>query len=176
MTQSRAAQDMANYGFMACIAGAVLWLLIGLWQISEYFRQNDLLSHPPAPDNVTPDTMFLSILLGGTFIAFALIGFVLSILVRWKILEPLGRQEYEYAARYINIFGALQLLFGFGLGGALLLLSYIRMKDTIRDIPGRQQSSTFIAQATPLCPTCGTPARFVHGDQKWHCDKCARFL
>jgi ribosomal protein S27AE len=74
------------------------------------------------------------------------------------------------------LLGALGLLFGFGAGGALLMLSLVRMKETMRTSAPPAAPAAMVAQATPLCPTCGTPARFVHGEQRWHCDNCAQYL
>jgi ribosomal protein S27AE len=104
--------------------------------------------------------------------------FVVTFPIKWKILEPLQRQEYEFAARYLTLFRGPGLLFGFGMGGAFLLLSMMRLKDVVHEASrnAAAANANTVAQATPICPTCGNPARFVHGEQKWHCDRCAVFL
>ena len=179
MADLKRAYDIAYYGWAMHLAAAAIWLLLGLFEISEYFRQGNLMTNPPdtgVPAGITSDSVFLALVLGILFVIFALVALVWSVLVRWKILDPLNRQEYEYAARNIMLLGALGLLFGFGAGGALLLLSFVRMKETLRRPAPTAGPAAFVAQATPICPNCGNLARFIHGEQRWHCDNCAQYL
>jgi hypothetical protein len=179
MAQTNQAYDLAYYGWMMHIVGAVLWLLLGLYEISEYFRQSALMVNPPStgvPDGITNDSVFIALVLGIICIILAMVALVWSVLIRWRILDPLQRQEYEYAARNIMLMGAFGMLLGFGAGGALLMLSLVKMKEALRvnAVPTTQQA--YVAQATPLCPTCGNAARYIPAQQRWHCDNCARFL
>jgi len=179
MAVSNRAYELAHYGWMMHLVGAAVWLLLGIWEISEYFRQGELMTNPPntgVPAGISSDSVFLALILGILFIILAMVAVVWSVLVRWRILEPLGRSEYEYAARNIMLLGAMGLIFGFGAGGALLLLSFVRMKETMRTSAVPRTPAAYVAQATPICPTCGNPARFIHGEQRWHCDHCATYL
>jgi ribosomal protein S27AE len=173
--------DLAYYGWLMHLVGAGLWLLLGIYEIYEYFRQSDLLTNPANPastEGISSDTVFLALVMGILFIILAMMAIIWAVLIRWRVLEPLGRQEYEYAVRNIMMLGALGLLFGFGAGGALLMLSFVRMKDIMRPkpLPKAAPQPTYVAQATPICPTCGNEARFIHTQNRWHCDTCARYL
>jgi len=173
--------DLASYGWMMHLVGAGLWLLLGIYNIYEYFRQSDILTNPASPastEGMNSDTVFLALALGILFIILAMMALIWSVIIRWRILEPLGRQEYEYAVRNIMMLAAPGLLFGFGAGGALLMLSYVRMKDVMRPkpVPAAAPAQVYVAQATPICPTCGNEARFIHAQGRWHCDTCARYL
>ena len=173
--------ELAHYGWMMHLVGAGLWLLMGIYELYEHFRQSDLLrnyTHPSQIEGINNDTAFLALMLGIIFIALAMMAIIWSVLIKWRILEPLGRQEYEYAVRNIMMLAALGLLFGFGAGGALLWLSFTRMKDVMRprSVPSAKEEQVYVAQATPLCPSCGNAARFIHTQNRWHCDTCARYL
>jgi len=163
------------------IVGAVLWLLLGFYEIYEHFRQSDLMTNPPTtgvPAGISSDTVFLALVLGIIFIFLAMLAVVWAVLIRWRILEPLQRSEYEFAVRNIMLLGALGLLFGFGAGGALLMLSYARMRDVMRPKPApvAAPATAYVAQATPICPTCGHEGRFIHTQNRWHCDTCAKYM
>lgn len=173
--------ELARYGWIMHLVGAGLWLLLGIYEIYEYFRQSDLMTNPPntgVPEGISSDTVFLALVLGILFIILAMMALIWSVLIKWRILEPLGRQEFEYAVRNIMMLGTVGLVFGFGAGGALLMLSYARMKEMMRPRPAPAAAPvpTYVAQATPICPSCGNGARFIHTQNRWHCDTCARYL
>ena len=79
------------------------------------------------------------------------------------------------AARYMPNLGALGFLFGFGVAGYMLRRSFRELRET-RMADMAPQMVTSVAEATPVCPVCGNPATYVHGQQRWHCGSCARFL
>jgi ribosomal protein S27AE len=173
--------ELAHYGWIMHLVGAGLWLILGIYELYEYFRQSDLLRNytdPASIEGISNDTVFLALILGILFIILAMMALIWSVLVKWRILEPLGRQEYEYAVRNIMMLAAPGLLFGFGAGGALLMLSFARMKDVMRPRPVQtaKAEQIYVAQATPICPSCGNAARFIHTQNRWHCDTCARYL
>ncbi|MEM2976927.1 MAG: hypothetical protein QXW06_04660 [Thermoplasmata archaeon] len=179
MADSKQAYEIASYGWITQLVAVLVWFLFVIWQISEYFRFEDYFYHPEkAPPGVTnpSEQMYLAATLAGLFIVFAIVALVLALLIRWRVLENLLKMEYELAARHILLFGGLGVVFGFGLGGALLLLSLVRLKDAMRVSASLQEPEVPLAEATPLCPTCGSPARFIHGAQRWRCDQCARYL
>lgn len=173
--------ELAHYGWTMHIVGAVLWLLLGIYEVYEHIRQSDLMTNPPntgVPEGISSDTVFLALVLAVIFFILAMMAVIWAVLIKWRILEPLGRQEYEFAVRNIMLLGALGLLFGFGAGGALLMLSYARMRDIMRPkpVPVAAPATAYVAQATPICPTCGNEARYIHTQGRWHCDTCARYL
>ena len=173
--------ELANYGWMAHLGGAGLWLLLGFYEIYENIRQTGLMLDPPdtgLPEGISSDSVFLALVLAILFFILAAMALVWSVLIKWRILEPLGRTEYEYATRNIMMLAALGLLFGFGAGGILLWLSFARMKEVLRPKAPRaaEPATTYVAQATPICPSCGNAARFIHTQNRWHCDTCARYL
>ncbi|MGQ9582763.1 MAG: transposase [Thermoplasmatota archaeon] len=178
MADTKQAYDLASYGWYMHIVAVILWIILGSWQISEYFRFEGYYLHPEtAPPGMNPsDMMFVSMALAGLFIIFSVVAAILALLIRWRVLENLSRMEYELAARHILLLGGIGLIFGLGLGGALLLLSLVRLKDALRAVAPRAEPVEMVAEATPICPSCGSAARFIHGAQKWRCDHCARYL
>jgi ribosomal protein S27AE len=179
MAESHDAHDLARYGFLAFVGAAVLWLVLGAWQISEYMRYTDYDLHPekaPAGIPAHPtELIFFSSLLAGIFIAFAIAALILAIVVRVSVLRPMARQEHEMAARYMPNLSAMGFLFGLGAAGYLLRQSFKKLRETrIADMA--PQMVTSVAEATPVCPVCGNAATFIHGQQRWHCASCARFL
>ena len=179
MADSKQAYDIASYAWITHLAAVLVWILLGVWQISEYFRFEDYVFHPDrAPPGVTnpSDQMFVAMALAGVFFVFAIVTVVVALLIRWRVLENLSRMEYELAARHILLLGGIGLIFGIGLGGALLLLSLVRLKDAMRASAPAEEPEVPMAEATPLCPDCGSPARFIHGAQKWRCDSCGKYL
>ncbi len=173
--------ELASHGWTMHLVGAGLWLILGIYELYENLRQTALMIDPPdagLPEGISSDTVFLAIVLAILFFILAAMALVWSVLIKWRILEPLGRKEYEYASRNIMMLAALGLLFGFVAGGILLWLSFARMKEVLRPrAPGAAEpATTYVAQATPICPTCGNPARFIHTNNRWHCDSCARYL
>jgi hypothetical protein len=178
MAEEYDAHDLARYGFLMHLVGGVLWLILGAWQISEYSRFSDYVIHPDkAPAGLTnpAEAVFLATLLAAIFIIFAIIAFIMALVIRVVVLDPLARQEFEMAARYMTVLGGLGIVFGFGIGGVLMMLSFQKMRQAMRARTA-PPAATVVAEATPVCQTCGTPARFIHGEQRWHCDHCARFL
>jgi len=176
MAQIKEAQDLANYGWMMHLVGALIWFIIGAYLMSQGFHDDDLFRNDPEQAaGISMDGIFSLFLAGGFCIVMMLCSIVISFPIRWKILEPLQRQEYEFAARYLTLLRGPGLLFGFGMGGAFLFLSLMRLKDVVHETRSQTAQSS-VAQATPICPECNTQARYVHGEQRWHCDRCARFL
>lgn len=178
MAEAYDAHDLARYGFLMHLVGGVLWLLLGAWQVSEYFRFSDYVLHPdkaPAGFTGASEAVFFATLLAALFFIFAIIAFILAMVIRIVVLDPLARQEYEMAARYMTVLGGMGMVFGFGFGGMLMMLSFRKMSEMMR-ATNAPHPATMVAEATPICPACQTPARFVHGAQRWHCDRCAKFL
>jgi len=179
MAETYNAHDLARNGLLAFVGAAVLWLVLGAWQISEYMRYSDYDIHPekaPAGIPAHPtDLIFFSSLLAGIFIVFAIAALILAVLVQVSVLRPMARQEAEMAARYMPNLSALGFLFGFGAAGYFLRRSFKTLRENrIADMA--PQMVTSVAEATPVCPVCGNPATFIHGQQRWHCSSCARFL
>jgi len=179
MASSNDAHDLARNGLLAFVGAAVLWLVLGAWQITEYLRYLDYDLHPEnAPAGVPAhpaDLIFFSSLLAGIFFIFAIAAFILAILVQLSVLRPMARQEAEMAARYMPNLSALGFLFGLGVAGYMLRKSFKSLRESrIADMAPTM--TTAVAEATPVCPACGSPASYIHGQQRWHCGNCARFL
>ena len=179
MAETYGAHDLARNGLLAFVGAAVLWLVLGAWQITEYLRYTDYDIHPekaPAGIPAHPaDLIFFSSLLAGIFIAFAIAALILAFLVQASVLRPMARQEHEMAARYLPNLSTLGYLFGLGVAGYMLRQSFKKMRETrIADMA--PQMVTTVTEATPVCPVCGNAAIYIHGQQRWHCGNCARFL
>ena len=157
--------------------GILSWIVLGLVAISQYLVFLDYVANPDrTPPGLSPsDGVFLYTVLAALFITFAIIAFILAAVIRFTVLEPLWRQEYEMAARYTTVLGGLGLIFGAGAGGYFMIHCMRKMRETMTP-KGKDADGVMVAEATPICPTCGGPVRFVHGLQRWHCDKCAKFL
>jgi ribosomal protein S27AE len=141
-------------------------------------RYSEYALHPekaPAGISNPTDLILFSSLLAGLFIIFGIAALILAIVVQMSVLRPMARQEYEMAARYMTILSGVGYLFGFGVGGYMLRRSFRKLRETTR-AGLAPEATTFVAEATPVCPVCGNPASFVHGQQRWHCASCARFL
>jgi len=178
MADSHYAHDCARNGLLAFIGAAVLWLILGVWQVTEYLRYSDYQLHPdkaPAGISNPTDLIFFSSLLAGIFIVFAIAALILAVMVNLSVLGPMGRQEHEMAARYLPNLSMMGYLFGLGAAGHMLRKSFKSLRESrMADIA--PQTVATMAEATPVCPACGTPATFIHGQQRWHCGNCAKFL
>ena len=178
MAEFHDVHDLARNSLLAFVGAAVLWLVLGVWQMTEYMRYTEYQLHPekaPAGISNPTDLIFFSSLLAGIFIVFAIAALILAIIVQVSILRPMARQEHEMAARYMPNLSILGFLFGLGAAGYFLRKSFkILRENRIADMA--PQMVTTVAEATPVCPVCGNPAKFIHGQQRWHCSSCARFL
>ena len=178
MADSRYAHDCARNGLLVLIGAAVLWFLLGVWQVTEYMRYSDYQLHPdkaPAGISNPTDLIMFSAILAGMFIIFGIAALILALLVNVSVLGPMARQEHEMAARYLPNLGMMGYLFGIGVAGHMLRKSFRSLRESrMADIAPQVQ--TVVAEATPVCPACGSPATFIHGQQRWHCGNCARFL
>jgi ribosomal protein S27AE len=178
MASSNDAHDLARNGLLAFVGAAVLWLVLGAWQITEYMRYSDYQLHPekaPAGISNPTDLIFFSSLLAGIFIVFAIAALILAVIVQVSVLRPMARQEAEMAARYLPNLSTLGLLFGIGAAGYMLRKSFRSLRES-RMADMAPAMTTAVAEATPVCPACGSPASYIHGQQRWHCGNCARFL
>lgn len=156
------ARNLFHYATIFFIIAGVIWILWGVWSIVWPFALCPWCHYAWYAGVVTG-----SVIWGIICLVFGFLALIFRAMVIKELIGAIDQGRYQHAADKALLYTILGFIFAWVLGGVLMLLGYMKIKEAVTPRP---------ATASQFCPTCGRPARYVPEYQQWYCDTCQRYL
>jgi hypothetical protein len=153
----REARQFAYYASVAFLVFALIWGLLGLWEILRGLFWASWL---------WGGIFFMIYIISAIFyFVFALISIICAKKIKQRIITPIDQYRFDEAKNNTVIWIILGFIFGGVIPGILLVLAYIKFDEQL-----------MVAPQQVFCPNCRTPARYVPQYQRYYCDRCQQYV
>lgn len=130
---ARDAREMAKWGSLLFVVAALIWVLMGVWNLYQYIYWQSLVGNALAIARAygyagyDPTAGFIA----GAIFYFIWAGLAIFswMFTKKNVLAYLDRGEIEYAVGKCLVAAILGFIFGMVIGGILLVLAYMKLGE-----------------------------------------------